>query len=89
MTGPGFWLNPANNTWVAVTRHELTMCGATALAQLSAAHEVIAAAQQISPYGRDAVIYIIVVVRDSVRRSRNSCHERVNSQLVRRLPTRT
>jgi hypothetical protein len=55
MTGPGFWLNPANKKWVAVTRHELTMRDAVALTELGVATEVIQAAQQISPYDRDAV----------------------------------
>lgn len=55
MTGPGYWLNPANERWVAVTRHELTMCDAAALAGLGVGPEVIVAAQQISPYGREDV----------------------------------
>ncbi len=55
MTGPGYWLNPANQKWIAVTRHELTMRDASAMAELGVALDVINAAQQIAPYGHDAV----------------------------------
>jgi hypothetical protein len=55
VTGPGYWLNPANQKWIAVTRHELTMRDATAMAELGVAQDVINAAQQIAPYGHDAV----------------------------------
>lgn len=53
MTGPGYWLNPANQKWIPVTRHELAMRDAAALAELSVASQVIDAAQRISPSGRD------------------------------------
>ena len=55
MTGPGYWLNPENRKWITVTRHELTMCDAAALAGLGVAPEVVSAAQKISPYGYDTV----------------------------------
>jgi hypothetical protein len=55
MIGPGFWLNPSNKKWVAVTRHELTMRDPAALAALGVAPQVSTAAQQISPYDREAV----------------------------------
>jgi hypothetical protein len=55
MTGPGFWLNPSNKKWVAVTRHELTMRDPAALSALGVAPQVSAAAEQISPYDREAV----------------------------------
>jgi hypothetical protein len=72
MTGPGYWLNPANKKSIAVTRHELAMRDAAALVELDVASHVIDAAQRISPYTREGVDELrIIGIRSGLIRVRD------------------